>query len=134
MTAKLYCFGESGNAYKAALALTLTDMEWEPVFVDFFNGETRTPEFRALNEMGEVPVLVDGDDHADPVGRDPRLHLVQDRQVGRPLGGGTARGAALAVLGQPQALHPIGTSPVPVPISCPRTSAPSVSSRSCRAG
>ncbi len=61
MTAKLYCFGESGNAYKAALALTLADMEWEPVFVDFFNGATRTPEFRAINEMGEVPVLVDGD-------------------------------------------------------------------------
>jgi glutathione S-transferase len=61
MTAKLYCFGESGNAYKAALALTLADMEWEPVFVDFFNGATRTPEFRALNEMGEVPVLVDGE-------------------------------------------------------------------------
>jgi glutathione S-transferase len=60
MTAQLYCFGESGNAYKCALALTLADMEWEPVFVDFFNGETRTPAFRAINEMGEVPVLVDG--------------------------------------------------------------------------
>lgn len=59
--AKLYCFGESGNAYKAALTLTLADMEWEPVFVDFFNGETRTPEFRALNPMGEVPVFTDGD-------------------------------------------------------------------------
>ncbi|MBT9244145.1 glutathione S-transferase family protein [Gemmobacter fulvus] len=61
MTAKLYCFGESGNAYKAALTLTLAQMEWVPVFVDFFNGETRQPPFRALNEMGEVPVLVDGD-------------------------------------------------------------------------
>jgi glutathione S-transferase len=61
MTIKLYCFGESGNAYKVALALTLADMEWEPVFVDFFNGETRTPEFRAINVMGEVPVLVDGE-------------------------------------------------------------------------
>ncbi len=61
MTAKLYCFGESGNAYKVALALTFADMDWEPVFVDFFNGATRTPEFRAINEMGEVPVLVDGD-------------------------------------------------------------------------
>lgn len=58
---KLYCFGESGNSYKVALALTLADMEWEPVKVDFFGGETRTPEFRAINEMGEVPVLVDGD-------------------------------------------------------------------------
>ena len=61
MTARLYCFGESGNAYKAALALTFAGMDWEPVYVDFFNGETRTPAFRALNEMGEAPVLVDGE-------------------------------------------------------------------------
>jgi glutathione S-transferase len=57
VTARLHCFGESGNAYKAALALTLCGIEWEPVFVDFFNGETRTPAFRELNVMGEVPVL-----------------------------------------------------------------------------
>ena len=62
MTAKLYCFGESGNAYKCALALSLTGTPWQPVFVDFFHGETRTPAFRALNPMGEVPVLVDGDE------------------------------------------------------------------------
>ena len=61
MARKLYCFGESGNAYKAALTLSLTGLDWEPVFVDFFNGGTRTPEYRALNEMGEAPVLVDGD-------------------------------------------------------------------------
>ncbi len=61
MTITLHCFGESGNAYKCALALTLADLEWQPAFVDFFNGATRTPEFRALNEMGEVPVMVDGD-------------------------------------------------------------------------
>ncbi len=61
MTIKLHCFGESGNAYKAALTMTLAGVEWEPVFVDFFNGASRTPEFRALNIMGEVPVMVDGD-------------------------------------------------------------------------
>ena len=61
MAMKLYCFGESGNAYKCALALTMTGTDWEPVFVDFFNGETRGPAFRALNPMGEVPVLVDGE-------------------------------------------------------------------------
>jgi glutathione S-transferase len=58
---KLHCFGESGNAYKAALTLTLADATWEPVFVDFFKGATRAPEFRALNVMGEVPVLEDGE-------------------------------------------------------------------------
>ncbi|MCA0872431.1 glutathione S-transferase N-terminal domain-containing protein [Seohaeicola saemankumensis] len=62
MTIKLHCFGESGNSYKAALALQLSGLDWEPVFVDFFNGATRTPEYRAeVNEMGEAPVLVDGD-------------------------------------------------------------------------
>jgi glutathione S-transferase len=62
MTIKLHCFGESGNSYKAALALELSGLDWEPVFVDFFAGETRTPEYRAdVNEMGEAPVLVDGD-------------------------------------------------------------------------
>ena len=60
MTAQLYCFGESGNAYKAALTMTLSAYAWEPVWVDFFHGETRTEGFRAINAMGEVPVLVDG--------------------------------------------------------------------------
>lgn len=55
---RLYCMGESGNAYKAALMLELCRLPWEPVWVDFFHGETRTPDFRGkLNEMGEVPVL-----------------------------------------------------------------------------
>ena len=38
--------------------LNLCGAKWTPRFVDFFNGETRTPEYRAnVNEMGEVPVL-----------------------------------------------------------------------------
>jgi glutathione S-transferase len=54
----LHCFAQSGNAYKAALMLNLCGADWQPRHVDFFNGETRTPEYRAkLNEMGEVPVL-----------------------------------------------------------------------------
>ena len=59
---KLYCFGESGHSYKAALALQLADLDWTPIFVDFFNGETRSDQYRnQVNEMGEAPVLVDGD-------------------------------------------------------------------------
>ena len=62
MTIKLHCFGESGNAYKAALALQLSGLKWEPVYVDFFGGATRSPDYRAnLNVMGEAPVMVDGD-------------------------------------------------------------------------
>ena len=55
---RLYCMGESGNAYKVALMMELCGLSWQPVWVDFFHGETRTPDFRTrLNEMGEVPVL-----------------------------------------------------------------------------
>lgn len=61
MSATLYCFGESGNAYKAALTMTLAGYDWQPRYVDFFGGEARSPEFLALNPMGEVPVLVAGD-------------------------------------------------------------------------
>jgi glutathione S-transferase len=61
MTMTLHCFGESGNAYKAALTLELSGAEWTPAYVDFFNGGARTPEFLELNVMGEVPVLEDGD-------------------------------------------------------------------------
>lgn len=59
---KLYCFGESGNAYKCALMLQCAGLDWQPVWVDFFNGETRGDAFRKnVNAMGEVPVLVHGE-------------------------------------------------------------------------
>lgn len=59
---QLYCFAQSGNAYRAALMLELLGADWEPVFVDFFGkGVQRTPAYRHdINEMGEVPVLVHG--------------------------------------------------------------------------
>jgi len=59
---QLYCFAQSGNAYRAALMLNLIGADWQPVYVDFFKGgETRTPKYRTeVNEMGEVPVLVHG--------------------------------------------------------------------------
>lgn len=62
MTVQLHCFGESGHSYKAALALELSGMAWEPVFVNFFDGATRASDYQEqLNEMGEAPVLIDGD-------------------------------------------------------------------------
>jgi len=59
---QLYCFAQSGNAYRVALMLNLIGADWKPIYVDFFaGGETRSPKFRAeVNEMGEAPVLVHG--------------------------------------------------------------------------
>jgi glutathione S-transferase len=55
---QLYSFAQSGNAYKAALLLAFAEADWEPIFVDFFHGGTKTPAYLAINEMGEAPVLV----------------------------------------------------------------------------
>ncbi len=62
MKIELHCFGESGNSYKAALPLELSGLDWAPVKVDFFGGETRSDEWRRdFNGMGEAPVLVTPD-------------------------------------------------------------------------
>jgi glutathione S-transferase len=60
---QLYCFAQSGNAYRAALMLNLIGAKWEPIWIDFFGaGVQRGADYRGeINEMGEVPVLVYGD-------------------------------------------------------------------------
>lgn len=57
---QLYCFAQSGNAYRAALMLNLIGASWKPVWVDFFDAAPqRGSDYRtSINELGEVPVLV----------------------------------------------------------------------------
>jgi glutathione S-transferase len=57
---QLYCFAQSGNAYRCALMLNLIGAKWKPVWMDFFGAAPqRGTDFRTdINEMGEVPVLV----------------------------------------------------------------------------
>lgn len=57
---RLYCLAQSGNSYKVALMLELCGADWEPLFIDYYQGAHRKPEFRAINEMAEVPVLEHG--------------------------------------------------------------------------
>ena len=58
---RLHGFCQSGNTFKVAFLLRALNQAWEPEFVDFMNGATRTGEWReGTNEMGEVPVLDDG--------------------------------------------------------------------------
>lgn len=54
---RLTCFAQSGNAYKAALLLALADADWEPVWINFFDGEHRSPEYLAKNNFARVPML-----------------------------------------------------------------------------
>lgn len=58
---RLHCVGESGNCYKVALMLQLCGCQWEPVFVDYFGGETRGDAYRQnVNALGEIPMLEAG--------------------------------------------------------------------------
>jgi glutathione S-transferase len=59
---RLHGFSQSGNTYKVALLLQVLNQPWQAQHVDFMNGVTRTGEWReAVNEMGEVPILEDGE-------------------------------------------------------------------------
>lgn len=78
MTLVLHCFGESGNAWKCALALEMAGTDWEARKVDFFAGGTRTPAYRAINPMGEVPAL------ETPDGTLTQSGVILDWIAGRP--------------------------------------------------
>lgn len=60
---RLHSFCQSGNSFKVAFMLRALRQPWEAVFVDYMHGgQTRKPEWReGVNEMGEAPVLEDGD-------------------------------------------------------------------------
>lgn len=57
----LYDLEISGNCYKARLLMGLLGQEHRLVPVDFVAGGHRSPAMLALNPLGELPVLTDGD-------------------------------------------------------------------------
>jgi glutathione S-transferase len=52
-----YGMSDSGNCYKVRLALEQLALPYRWVEVDTASGETRTPEFLAMNPNGKVPTL-----------------------------------------------------------------------------
>ena len=53
----LYSMQRSGNSYKVRLALAQLRIPFRLVEVDILKGDTRTPEFLAMNPNGRVPLL-----------------------------------------------------------------------------
>jgi glutathione S-transferase len=53
----LYSMQRSGNSYKARLALAQLGVDYNLVEVDILQGDTRTPQFLAMNPGGHVPLL-----------------------------------------------------------------------------
>lgn len=54
---RLFEFPSSGNCYKLRLLLTQLGEPFDAVTVDIMSGQSRTPEFLAMNPAGRVPVL-----------------------------------------------------------------------------
>ena len=54
----LHDYLESGNGYKARLLMSLLGIRFKLVLHDIVKGETRTPEYLAINPNGKIPVLV----------------------------------------------------------------------------
>jgi glutathione S-transferase len=59
MVAKIRLYGDSrsGNCYKVALLLRLTGQPFEWLETGVMEGKTQSPEFKALNPNGKVPLL-----------------------------------------------------------------------------
>src|SRR4051795_13772191 len=53
----LYSMQRSGNSYKVRLALAQLQIPYRLVEIDILRGESRTPEFLAINPNGRVPLL-----------------------------------------------------------------------------
>jgi len=59
---RLYDYVLSSDCYKVRLLLSMLRVEFETVKVNFHPGaEHRQPDFLALNPLGSLPVLTDGD-------------------------------------------------------------------------
>jgi maleylacetoacetate isomerase len=60
---KLYHYYRSSASYRARIALNLKGIPWETALVDLRAPASaqHTPQFRAVNPQGLIPVLADGD-------------------------------------------------------------------------
>ena len=60
MALKLY-FSPGACSFVPHCLLELAGASFEPVMIKLHKGEHRQPEFKAINALGQVPVLVDGE-------------------------------------------------------------------------
>lgn len=58
---KLFGHPLSGNTHRVQALLGVLNVNYENIFVDLQSGAHKAPEFLAMNPLGQVPVLVDGD-------------------------------------------------------------------------
>ena len=96
---KLFTFWRSLATFRVRMTLNLKGLAFEPIIIDMHSGEQLKPEFRAINPMGALPVLVEDDgtslDQSMPI-----MEYLEERYPEPPLlpkdAAGRARVRALA--------------------------------------
>lgn len=58
---KLYGYYLSSNVYRARVALNLKGVAYEDEIVNVLEGDTASPEYKAVNPQAKIPALRDGD-------------------------------------------------------------------------
>jgi len=61
MAITLYDLDISGHAHRIRLFLSLLGIEHDLIPVNMMEGEHKSPQYRKLNPLGQVPTLIDGD-------------------------------------------------------------------------
>src|SRR3954471_7563554 len=81
--AAMTVFGDSisGNCLKVKFVADRLGLPYEWVEVSVLKGETRTPEFLAMNPVGQVPVVRFADAGALAQSNAIMLHLAQDTDL-----------------------------------------------------
>jgi maleylacetoacetate isomerase len=106
---KLYNYSRSSASYRVRIAANLKGIAYEYVSVNLGRGESRTPEYEALNPLGRVPTL---EDNGKVIGQSlaiceyleethPKPPLLPSDAVGRA----RVRAIALAVACEIHPLH-----------------------------
>jgi glutathione S-transferase len=68
---RVYGMSASGNCHKVRMVLEALELPYEWTEIDLVRGQTRTPEFLAMNPNGQVPVLE----------IEPGVHLPQSNAI-----------------------------------------------------
>ncbi len=84
MSEPLRFYGDSisGNCYKLKLAARQLDIPFDWQEVDILAGDTRTPEFLALNPNGKVPIMVLPDGRVIPESNAILSYLAEGTELG----------------------------------------------------
>lgn len=75
---KVYGSSDSGNCLKVKWVAEIAGVPFEWVEINTFSGETRTPQFLAINPAGQVPVVVLPDGRVLAQSNAIMLHLSGD--------------------------------------------------------